>query len=271
MIISHFFITLNPMLNWNTIKKPIIGLSPMADLTDLPFSLICKEHGAPIIFREMVSSEALVRGNEKTLRMAEIDDRERPLIQQIFGRDPKTMAEAAKIIEERFHPDGIDINMGCPVYNIVSGFNGASLIRDPDRASRIVEAVKSVISVPLSIKTRLGWSQINEIASTNFLKRLQDAGADLITIHGRTKEQGYAGKADWKAVAEARETVPNLPVLVNGDIIDTRSAKEALLDSGADGFLIGRGALGNPWIFHQMNEFFSGHINSFFEPTLGER
>jgi nifR3 family TIM-barrel protein len=222
----------------------------MADLTDLPFCLLCKEFGADVVFREMVSSQAIVRKNGKTLKMIEIDERERPVIQQIFGSDPDTMAHAAAMIEERVHPDGIDINMGCPVHKITSNFDGASLMRDPDRAQAIVRAVKAAVSVPVSVKTRLGWN--NKIDIRIFVRKLEEAGADLVSIHGRTKEQGYSGKADWQAVGDARKLVPNLPILVNGDIVDAKTAEEALTQSGADGVLIGRGCLGNPWIFQEL-------------------
>ncbi len=237
------------MIDWKTLPRPIVALSPMADMTDLPFCLICKAHGAPLMFREMVSSEALIRENPKTLEMAKFDERERPLIQQIFGSDPHVMAEAARIVEERFHPDGIDINMGCPVYNIVSNFNGSFLIKEPDRAAAMIKAMKAAVSVPVSVKTRLGWSDDREILE--FVKVVEDAGADLISIHGRTKEQGYAGTANWDRVGEARQNT-SLPVLVNGDILTVDDAKEALKRSHADGVLVGRGFLGNPWFFREL-------------------
>ncbi|HWQ99366.1 MAG TPA: tRNA-dihydrouridine synthase family protein [Candidatus Methylomirabilis sp.] len=237
------------MIDWKAFPRPIVALAPMADMTDLPFCLICKSHGAPLMFREMVSSEAVVRGNEKTLEMARFDERERPLVQQIFGAEPAVMAEAARIIEERFHPDAIDVNMGCPVYNIVSNFNGASLMREPERATAIVKAMKDAVTVPVSVKTRLGWSKDTDILE--FVKVLEAAGADLISIHGRTKEQGYSGKANWDRIGEARRNT-SLPVLVNGDVVSVDTAKEALSRSGADGVLIGRGALGNPWIFREL-------------------
>lgn len=222
----------------------------MADMTNLPFCLMCKQHGAPLVFHEMVSSEAVVRMNQKTLKMAAFDERERPIIQQIFGKDPSVMAEAARIIEEKFHPDGIDINMGCPVYNLVSHFNGASLIKDPSRAAAILKAVKTAVRVPVSVKTRLGWKADTDCL--DFVKVLEDAGADLICIHGRTKEQGYSGRANWERVGEARRCVPRVPFLVNGDICSAGDAKRALEQSGADGVMIGRGALGNPWIFREI-------------------
>ncbi len=201
------------------------------------------------MFREMVSSEAIVRMNPKTLEMARLDDRERPVIQQIFGSDPAVMAEAARIIEEKFHPDGIDINMGCPVYNLVSNFNGAFLIKEPKRASAIVKAMTAAVRVPISVKTRLGWKEDTDVLE--FVNVIEQAGASLISIHGRTKEQGYSGKANWDRIGEARRKT-SLPVLVNGDITSRATAEEALRRSGADGVLIGRGALGNPWIFRTL-------------------
>ncbi len=240
------------MIDWKTFPRPIVALAPMADMSDLPFCLLCKEHGTPLMFREMVSSEAVVRLNEKTLKMAEFDERERPLVQQIFGSDPATMAEAARIIEERFHPDAIDINMGCPVYNIVSNFNGAFLIKEPKRAEAIIRAMKAAVSVPVSVKTRLGWSKDTDCL--DFVKVVEAAGADLVSIHGRTKEQGYSGVANWDRAGEARAQIPNTPFLINGDITTPELAAEAMRRSNADGVLIGRGMLGNPWFAKQVQD-----------------
>ncbi|OGL73087.1 tRNA dihydrouridine synthase DusB [Candidatus Uhrbacteria bacterium RIFCSPHIGHO2_12_FULL_60_25] len=255
------------MIDWKSLPRPIIALAPMADMTDLPFCLVCKSRGAPLVFREMVSSEAVVRMNPKTLEMAKFDERERPLVQQIFGADPSVMAEAARIIEETFNPDGIDINMGCPVYNIVSNFNGASLMREPERATAIVNAVKDAVTVPVSVKTRLGWSKDTDVLE--FVKVLEAAGADLISIHGRTKEQGYSGTSNWDRVGEARRNT-SLPVLVNGDITSVETAKDALSRSGADGVLIGRGALGNPWVFRDLVAGLRDNVPA-QPPTLDER
>lgn len=255
------------MIDWKSLPRPIIALAPMADMTDLPFCLICKEYGAPLMFREMVSAEAVIRLNPKTLEMAKFDERERPLVQQIFGSDPHVMAEAARIIEEHFHPDGIDINMGCPVYNIVSNFNGAFLIKEPERASAIIKAMKAAVNVPVSVKTRLGWSKDTDCL--DFVKVVEDAGAELISIHGRTKEQGYSGVSNWDRVGEARQHT-SLPVLVNGDITSADLAKDALRRSGADGVLVGRGALGNPWFFR---ELIAGLRDGepYMPPTMEER
>ena len=215
----------------------------------------------------MVSSEAIARGSAKTFEMARFDERERPIVQQIFGSDPHVMAEAARLIEEKFRPDGIDVNMGCPAYKIASNFNGASLMREPERAAAIVRAMKSAVSVPISVKTRLGWHKDADIL--DFVKVIEDAGADLISIHGRTKEQGYSGQANWDRVGEARRNTL-LPVLVNGDITSVEIAKDALTRSGADGMLIGRGALGNPWIFRELVAGLrDGAVSE--PPTLDER
>jgi nifR3 family TIM-barrel protein len=237
--------------SWNTLPRPIIALSPMADMTDSPFCLLAKRYGARIVFREMVSAEAVVRGNEKTLGMTAFDEAERPLIQQIFGSDPVVVAEAARIIEEQFHPDGFDLNMGCPVYKITHNFNGAALMREPERAEAIIRAVKKGITVPLSVKIRLGWSDPTDCLS--FAPRIEAAGADLITVHGRTKTQGYSGVSDWKMIARVKQVV-RIPLLANGDIHTPEAARDAMAVTGADGILVARGALGNPWVLRQMEE-----------------
>lgn len=256
------------MLDWKSLPRPIVALAPMADMSDLPFCLVCKDEGTPLMFREMVSSEAIVRLNPKTLKMASFDERERPLVQQIFGSNPDVMAEAAKIIYERFKPDAIDINMGCPVYNLVSNFNGAALIKEPERAAAIVKQMKAAVPCPVSVKTRLGWKQDTDCLE--FVKVLADAGADLISMHGRTKEQGYSGKANWHRVGEARAQVPHLPFLVNGDIVTAELAKEAMEISGADGVLIGRGMLGNPW-FAKHVEHYLKNGEKLSETTIDHR
>lgn len=254
------------MFDWKNASRPIIALSPMADMTDTPFNLVCKEHGAPLIFKEMVSSEAIVRESEKTMRMTVTDDGERPLIQQIFGSDPTAMAKAAEIICEASHPDGIDINMGCPVYKIVSNFDGAALMKEPKRAGDIIRAVKSAVSVPVSVKTRLGWS--DDMDCLDFAKVLEEAGADAIEVHGRTKAQAYSGTANWERVGEVKSRI-SIPLLLNGDIRSAEDAKRALAISNADGVLIGRGALGNPWIFEEILAMIENR--PYTSPTMEER
>ncbi len=256
-------------IDWKSLPRPIVALSPMADMTDSAFCRVVKEitGSSPLVmFREMVSSEAVVRGNDKTLGMTAIHPDERPLVQQIFGSDPTTMAEAVRIIDTEHHPEGFDINMGCPVYKIVSNFNGAALMKEPERAAAIVKAMKAATHAPVSVKIRLGWSDPTD--AITFAKVLEDAGADLLTVHGRTRTQGYSGVADWQAVGNVKRAV-SIPVLCNGDIHKAELIQKALDISGCDGVLIARGALGNPWIFKHFNELAAGKTP---EPvTLNER
>jgi tRNA-dihydrouridine synthase B len=253
-------------LNWKTIDRPIIALSPMADMTDSAYCRIVKQKASPILFREMISSEGIIRANPKTREMAKIHSEERPIVQQIFGSDPDKMAEAAKIIVDDFKPEGIDINMGCPVYKMTSDFNGASLMKDPERATEIVRKVKAAVDVPVSVKIRAGWSDSNECVE--FAKLIEKAGADLITVHGRTKTQGYAGDSDWTVIKKVKEAV-SIPVLANGDIFTAPLALSAIKETECDGVLIARGGLGNPWIFKQIEELISGKTATAI--TLKER
>lgn len=239
-------------MDWIDLRKPIFALSPMADMTDEPFCRLVKSYGADVMFREMVSAEAIVRGNEKTWKMVAIMEEERPVVQQIFGKDPAIVAEAARLVEERVRPDGIDLNMGCPVRKLVCDFNGAALMREPDLAGKIVGAVKSAVGVPVSVKIRLGWSDPEDCLT--FAPALEAAGADLVSIHGRTKAQGYSGKADWGNIARVKKLL-GIPVLANGDIVTPEDAKMCLEETGADGVLVARGALGNPWVLARMKEY----------------
>ncbi len=234
-------------------QKPILALSPMADMTDSAFCQVVRQvGGADVVYREMVSAEAVVRDNVKTLGMTDFVPAERPIVQQIFGSDPLTMARAAAIVMEHAGPEGIDINMGCPVYKITSNFNGCALMKEPDRAAAIIREIKQAIgNTPLSVKIRLGWSDPDDFKK--FIPVIEEAGAQLITIHGRTKAQGYAGKSDWARIAEAKK-IARVPLLANGDIHEPHQVKEALEITGADGVLIARGALGNPWFFKLSNE-----------------
>ncbi len=231
----------------------ILALSPMADMTDSAFCQVVRLiGGADIVFREMVSSEALVRDNEKTLGMTDFVAGERPIVQQIFGADPQTMAKAAEIVMKHANPEGIDINMGCPVYKLTSNFNGAALMKDPDLAAEIVREMKQVMGdTPLSVKIRLGWDDPDTFKT--FIPILEEAGADLITMHGRTKAQGYSGTSDWERIRQAKE-IATVPFLANGDIHQPEQVWECLEQTGADGVLIARGALGNPWFFAQATQ-----------------
>jgi len=250
------------MIDWKNMERPIVALSPMADMTDSAFCRTVRDvvndrvpDSRLIVFREMVSSEAVIRGNDKTMGMAEIHPDERPIVQQIFGAKPDVMAEAARIVDQEFHPEGIDINMGCPVYKITSNFNGAALMKDVPLATSIIKAMKKAITVPLSVKIRAGWSDHTECIE--FAKHVEDAGADLITVHGRTKEQGYAGFANRDVVAQVKQAV-SIPVLYNGDVFTHEDFFTSLEQTGCDGVLIARGGLGNPWIFSQIEQRFQG-------------
>ncbi|MBI5794341.1 tRNA dihydrouridine synthase DusB [Candidatus Uhrbacteria bacterium] len=257
-------------LDWKSLPRPIIALSPMADMTDSAFCRTVRSVStfstSPIVFREMVSSEAVVRRNNKTITMTNIHPDERPIVQQLFGSDPDTMAEAARIIEAEHHPEGFDVNMGCPVYKIVHNFNGAALMREPELATKIIKKMKAAIMVPLSIKIRTGWDDPRECFA--FAKVIEDAGADMITIHGRTKTQGYSGQSDWNLIGELKSTL-SIPVLGNGDIHSAPLTLSALNQTKTDGVLIARGALGNPWIFSQIADVLQGKIPT--QVTLEER
>lgn len=253
---------------WITQEKPIIALAPMADMTDGPFCRVCREVARPhpvpllrgegtythhfVIFREMVSAEAIVRGNEKTLKMCKFDEIERPIILQLFGGEPKVIADAARILVDDTMPSGIDVNMGCPVPKIAGKSRaGAALMKDHERAVVIIKELKAAnLGVPVSVKTRLGWSKDDEILE--FAQKLEQAGADAITIHGRTKEQGYSGIANWDRIKEVKKLL-SIPVIANGDIHSREDITRCLEISGADGVMIGRAALGNPWIFSTCN------------------
>ena len=244
----------------------MIALAPMADMTDSAYCRVARSLGAQVVFHEMISAEAVVRDNKRTVRMAGFEPEERPIVQQVFGSDPGAVAEAIRIIDEKYSPDAFDLNMGCPVYKIVCNFNGSALMKDPELACRIILAAKEATAKPVSVKTRLGWSRPDEIMS--FIKTVEMSGADLVTVHGRTKDQGYAGQADWKMIGRARALV-KIPVLVNGDIFSGEDAIRALAESGADGVMIGRGALGNPWIFAEIAAALKG--TAYQPPTPAER
>lgn len=238
----------------------------MADMTDSPFCRTVRRFGHHILFREMVSAEALVRGSEKTLAMARFHPAEAPIVQQIFGKDPETMEEAARIIERETSPNGIDINMGCPVRKLVSDFNGAALMKEPRLAAEIVRKVKASVAVPVSVKLRLGWD--DAVTCLDFAPRMEDAGADLISIHGRTKAQGYSGEADWEMIGRVKTRV-SVPVLVNGDIFAPKAAVTAMETSGANGCLIARGALGAPWRLAQIEEMLKyGEVRTVVDDAL---
>lgn len=226
-----------------SLANPII-LAPMAGITDLPYRRIMKEFGAALVFSEMISANGVVRNGRKSFELTRSSADERPLAIQIFGDDPDVIAETARLLEER--AELIDINCGCPVNKVIRSGAGSALLREPARIGRIVAAVRKAIRVPLTIKIRSGWDQ----ATLNYLEvgRIAAAeGADAITLHPRTRSQGFGGKADWRQIALLQEAV-DIPVIGSGDIFTACDAEQMLSETGCAAIMIGRGGYGNPWL-----------------------
>ena len=234
-------------------ERPVM-LAPMEDVTDPSFRLICREQGAKMVYTEFVSAEALVRNIASTTRKLHIDDRERPVAIQIYGRDPEAMVDAAKMVEEA-QPDLIDINFGCPVKKVAGKGAGAGMLRDIPKMLAITEAVVKGVSLPVTVKTRLGWDCENKII-TDLGPRLQDCGIAAITVHGRTRSQMYTGSADWSLIGELKSD-PRMviPVIGNGDITTPEAAADAFEKYVVDGVMIGRGSIGATWIFHDVEQY----------------
>lgn len=234
-------------------ERPVM-LAPMEDVTDPSFRLICKEQGASMVYTEFVSSEALVRDIPSTVRKLKINDKERPVAIQIYGREPEAMVEAARIVE-RAEPDIIDINFGCPVKKVAGKGAGAGMLRDIPKLLSITENVVKAVNLPVTVKTRLGWDCEHKIICELGL-RLQDCGISALTVHGRTRSQMYMGEADWTLIGELKsDPRMEIPVVGNGDITTPQGAAEAFEKFGVDGVMVGRGAIGAPWIFGEINNF----------------
>ena len=235
------------------IKNKIV-LAPMAGISNTSYRKIIKEMGAGLIYAEMVSDKAVTFGNLKTMNLLKMDDMERPIAQQIFGTDVESFVKAAKIIEEEMHPDIIDINMGCPVPKVaVKAQAGSALLKNPDKIYEIVKAVVDAVKVPVTVKIRAGWDS-NSINCIEVAKVIEKAGASAITLHARTRAQGYSGKADWSLIKAVKEAV-NIPVIGNGDVTSCYLAKKMLEETGCDAVMIGRGVLGNPWLIKECVEY----------------
>ena len=231
-----------------------VCLAPMAGFCNSAFRRICKELGAGLLFAEMVSDKAIYYGSEKTFDMLKMTDYERPLAQQIFGSDKESFVYAAKKIMEVMHPDIIDINMGCPVPKVaVKSQAGSALLKNPEKIKEIVEAVVNAVDVPVTVKIRSGWDN-NNINAVQVAKVIEEAGASAITVHPRTRSQGYTGKADWNIIKEVKEAV-KIPVIGNGDIKTVEDAKRMMEETNCDAIMIGRGALNNPFIFKEINYY----------------
>ena len=233
-------------------------LAPMEDVTDIGFRMLCKRYGASMVYTEFVSAEALVRSVKSTVNKLTISDEERPVGIQIYGRDVESMVEAAKIVEDQAHPDVIDINFGCPVKKVAGKGAGAGMLQNVPLLLDITKNVVKAVSTPVTVKTRLGWSNDNLIIC-DLAEQLQDCGIQALTIHGRTRVQMYTGSADWTLIGEVKKNPRiNIPIIGNGDITSPEETKRAFEEYGVDAVMIGRATFGRPWIFKEIRDYLDG-------------
>lgn len=228
-----------------------IFLAPMAGITDKAYRIICKEHGAGLVYTEMISSKAIFYNDEKTKILMNIENEKRPIAIQIFGSDPETMGYATKEVSEI--ADIIDINMGCPAPKVIKNGDGSKLLLDIEKAEKIIKSVVDNTNKPVTVKIRKGWDN-NNIVAVEFAQMIENAGASAITVHGRTRAEFYSGKADLEIIKKVKESV-KIPVIGNGDIINEETALQMFEKTGVDGIMIGRGSFGNPWIFERVIHF----------------
>lgn len=256
------------LLNINNPDSPIIGLSPMDDITDMPFRQICKEMGADLLITEFIASEALNRDAEKSLRKMRFSPEQRPIGIQIFGADEEELLQCLEVVEQA-EPDFIDINWGCPVRKVAGKGAGSGILQDIPKMLRITDSMVKRSHLPVTVKTRLAYSS-DTMPVTDFCEALQDTGIAALSIHGRTKTQMYSGNADWTMIGAVKNNPRmHIPIFGNGDITTAAGAVEAHRRYGVDGILIGRGAIGNPWIFEQCQRAFRGEPER--EITVAER
>jgi len=226
----------------------------MEDVTDVGFRMLCKRYGAAMVYTEFVAAEAIIRSIKATLSKMTINDDERPVGIQIYGRDVESMVEAAKIVEQ-VHPDVIDINFGCPVKKVASKGAGAGMLKNIPLLLDITRNVVKAVNTPVTVKTRLGWDNDNLII-TELAEQLQDCGIQALTIHGRTRSQMYTGEADWTLIGKVKNNPRiNIPIIGNGDITNPEEAKRAFDEYGVDGVMVGRATFGSPWVFKEMREY----------------
>lgn len=232
-------------------------LAPMEDVTDASFRLLAREFGASIVVTEFVNADAIIRSIPSTLRKMVVADEERPVAIQLYGRDATTMAEAAKVAEEA-RPELIDLNFGCPVKKVAGKGAGAGMLRDIPLMLEIIRSVANAVELPVTVKTRLGWDS-DHIIIEELAEQIQEAGAQALTIHGRTRSQMYKGEADWEPIAQVKQN-PNItiPIIGNGDVTSGEIALERFETTGVDAVMVGRGAIGQPWIFEEMRAVLDG-------------
>ncbi len=235
-------------------SRPIF-LAPMEDVTDPAFRLLCKEFGASMVYSEFVSADALIRSVNRSLEKIRVNEAERPVAVQIYGRDVESMVEAARIVETEAHPDVLDINFGCPVKKVAGKGAGAGMLQKPELMLEITRAVVQAVSLPVTVKTRLGWDCSNLII-TDLAEQLQDCGIEALTIHGRTRSQMYTGCADWTLIGEVKHNPRiHIPIIGNGDIDSPQRAAEAFEKYDVDAVMVGRATFGQPWIFREIRSF----------------
>lgn len=252
----------------NHVMDNRVVLAPMAGICNSAFRLTVKEFGAGLVYAEMISDKGIVQKNEKTMNMLYIDERENPLSLQIFGGTKETLVEAAKYVDQNTNADIIDINMGCPVSKIIKCEAGAKLLLDPEKIYEMVAAVVDNVKKPVSVKMRTGWDFDHLFAVQN-AQAVERAGGSAVAVHGRTRVQMYEGHADWDIIRQVKENV-NIPVIGNGDVQTPQDAKRMLEETGVDGVMIGRAALGDPWMIYRTVEYLeSGELKP--EPSVREK
>ena len=241
-------------------SRPLF-LAPMEDVTDIGFRKLCKRFGAAMVYTEFVAADAIIRSIPSTLSKMKVNDDERPVGIQIYGKNVDSMVEAAKIVET-FHPDIIDLNFGCPVKKVAGKGAGAGLLRDIPLMLEITRAVVKAVNTPVTAKTRLGWDKENLVITT-LAEQLQDCGVQALTIHGRTRSQMYTGDADWSLIGEVKRNPRiHIPIIGNGDITTPERAKEAFDNYGVDAVMIGRATFGRPWFFKECRDYIDGAVGN---------
>lgn len=247
----------------NYITKGNVFLAPMAGITDLPFRLMCIRYGAPLVYTEMINAKALCYEDKTTWKMLELHPEEGDVAVQIFGNESEFIGEAVKILETLNRFVFIDINMGCPAPKVVKNGDGSALMKDPKRAGEVIRAAKKNTKLPVTVKFRKGWDNAN-VNALQFALMAQSEGADAVTVHGRTREEFYSGRADWKIIKQVKNSL-SIPVIGNGDIVDRESCLEKMEESGVDAVMVGRGAQGNPFLFREILSPESEGKKNYFE------